>query len=190
MTTHHARPGRARSAPWRVARVLAAVALVAMTSGVGSQPAGAQVTGGCSATIAGRDANAAHNASHAIGVASDETIVVSGTAPGPITGYQIFMKFGPVRFKVADGTVSTGETSYTRTINVADYAKYGVGLYRVEGETAGTPCTGWAYVKVTGRFPLFTAAGALGAVLVAVGALGMVLSLFGRAGAAAGGTTA
>ena len=55
------------------------------------------------------------------------------------------------------------------TVDVGDYARYGVGLYRIEGETIGTPCTGWAYVNVTGPFPLFTVAGAVGGVLTVAG---------------------
>ena len=49
-----------------------------------------------------------------------------------------------------------------------------MGLYRVEGETTGTECSTWAYVKVTGRFPLFTVAGALGGGLTVAGAVGLV----------------
>ena len=47
-------------------------------------------------------------------------------------------------------------------------------LYRVEGETTGTACSTWAYVKVTGRFPLFTAAGAVGAGLTIAGLFGLI----------------
>ncbi len=163
------------SAAGRLARLVAAVAVVGSTC-VFTAPAGAQVTGGCSATIAGSDVAAAHNARNAITVGADDTVVVSGTAPGPITGYKVFMTFGPARVQVADGTVTDGGNTWTSTVNVADYATYGVGLYRIEGETTGTPCTGWAYVKVTGRFPLFTVAGAVGGVLALAGAVGMALS--------------
>ena len=164
--------------PARLARALAtaaalAAALVAVPP---AAPAGAQVTGGCSATIAGQDANSAHNARNAMTVGENDTIVVTGTAPGPITGYKVFLAFGPTRFQVADDTVSDGRSTWTSTVNVKDYARYGVGLYRVEGETTGTVCTGWAYVKVTGPFPLFTVAGAVGGVLLLGGAAGMALS--------------
>ena len=159
----------------RLVRVAAAVALIGATS-FAAPPAGAQVTGGCTATIAGQDADSAHNARNAITVGADESIVVTGTAPGPISGYKVFMTFGPARVQVADGEVTDGGNTWTSTVNVADYAPYGVGLYRVEGETTGTPCTGWGYVKVTGRFPLFTLAGAVGGVLALAGAVGMAMS--------------
>lgn len=163
------------SAATRVVRVVAAAALVGATSFV-APPADAQVTGGCSATIAGQDVDSAHNARNAISVGADESIVVTGTAPGPITGYKVFMTFGPARVQVADGEVTDGGNTWTSTVDVADYATYGVGLYRIEGETTGTPCTGWGYVKVTGKFPLFTVAGAVGGVLAVAGAAGMALS--------------
>lgn len=156
-------------------RALAALALLAAT-GLVVEPADGQVTGGCSATVNGQDADTARSARSAIVVDADDTIVVTGQAPGPITGYDIHLTFAGIRIPAASGTVGSGETSYTRSVDVADYAVYGVGLYRVEGETRGTVCTGWAYVKVTGRFPLFTVAGAAGAVLTGAGAIGMALS--------------
>ena len=77
---------------------------------------------------------------------------------------------------MASGDVTDGGNTYTDTGGVGDYATYGVGLYRIEGEKIGTPCTGWAYVNVTGPFPLFTVAGAVGGVLTVAGAAGMALS--------------
>lgn len=138
------------------------------------EPAGAQVTGGCSATIAGQDVGSARSARSAIEVGADDTITVSGTAPGPITSYEVYLSFGGVRFPAASGDVTDGSTSYTTDVDVADYARYGVGLYRVEADTTGTPCSTWAYVKVTGRFPLFTVAGAVGGALTIGGLFGMI----------------
>jgi len=159
----------------RLGRVLAAAVVAAAL--VALPPAAdAQVTGGCSATVAGQDANAAHNVRSAVKVGENDTIVVTGSAPGPITGYKVYLTFGPARFQVADETVSDGRTAWTSTVNVRDYARYGVGLYRVEGDTTGTVCTGWAYVKVTGPFPLFTVAGAVGGLLMIGGGVGMALS--------------
>jgi hypothetical protein len=158
------------------ARTVAAVGLLAATALIVPPPAGAQVTGGCSATVDSQDVGAAHNARSAITVNESDTVTVTGTAPGPITGYRIYLKFGPERFQVAEGTVGSGETTYTRTINMKDYARYGVGLYRLEGDTTGTTCTGWAYVKVKGPFPLFTAAGVFGGILAALGLAGMALA--------------
>ncbi|MCZ7527199.1 MAG: hypothetical protein M5U14_12950 [Acidimicrobiia bacterium] len=152
--------------------VLASAGLLVALAAVAS----AQVTGGCTATIDGQDLDAARSARDAIEVDHDATVTVVGTAPGPIESYRVYLKFGPFRFQAAEGDVESGETTYTDSVDVGDYAIYGVGLYRVEGETTGTPCSAWGYVKVTGRFPLFTVAGAVGGVLTVGGVAGMASS--------------
>jgi hypothetical protein len=162
----------------RVVRgVLAAAASAALVAGpvvLAPVPAGAQVTGGCAATIDGQDVGSARSARSAIEVGVDDTILVQGTAPGPITGYTVYLSFAGIRFPAAEGEVTDQATSYTTEVQVSDYARYGVGLYRVEAETAGTPCSTWAYVDVTGRFPLFTVAGAVGGAMTAGGLFGMI----------------
>jgi hypothetical protein len=163
-----------RRADRLVRAVVATAAAAALILPVTASPAGAQVTGGCSATIDGQDVGSARSARDAISVDADDTVTIVGNAPGPITGYEVFLTFGGIRFPAADGEVTDNATSYTTDVDIADYARYGVGLYRVEGETTGTECSTWAYVKVTGRFPLFTVAGALGGGLTVAGAVGLV----------------
>ncbi len=162
----------------RVARALvAAVTATAIAAGpllLAPTPVGAQVTGGCTATVDGQDVGGARSARSAIEVGVDDTIVVQGSAPGPITGYTVYLSFAGIRFPAAEGDVTDQATSYTTDVQVSDYARYGVGLYRVEAETTGTPCSTWAYVDVTGRFPLFTVAGAVGGALTLGGLFGMI----------------
>jgi hypothetical protein len=161
--------------------VVTALAVGPLLAPVGPlAPAGAQVTGGCSATIAGQDVGAATSARSAIEVGADETVTVAGTAPGPITGYEVFLSFAGVRFPAAEGEVTDGSTSYSTEVDVADYARYGVGLYRVEAETTGTVCSTWAYVNVTGKSPLTTAAGVAGSVMVVGGLFGMIRAALRR----------
>lgn len=159
-----------------VLRVLMAVAMLGATVVLFPGTAASQLTGGCSATIDGQDAESAQNVRSAIVVDEAATVLVRGTAPGPISTYKVYLTFAGVRIPAAEGTVSNNESSYTTTINVSDYAKYGVGAYRVEGETTGTVCTGWAYVKVVGRFPLTTVAGITGSLFAVLGLLGLILS--------------
>ena len=148
---------------------------LALTAGVlAAGAAGAAITGGCRVTVNGRDAGTAHNASSAIKASEHETVTVVGTAPGPITGYDVKMKFGPIKFTATSDTVTGKGNTWTGKVKVSDYARYGVGLYRVEGASTGTACTGWVYLKITGPFPLTTVAGATGAVLALGGAAGMV----------------
>lgn len=160
----------------RAGRILTAAALLVVSVLGLPAPAGAQITGGCSATIAGSDAGAAQSVRTAIPVDEKQTVVVQGNAPGPITGYNIYLVFAGIKIPAGSGTVDNGKTSYQTTVNVADYSKYGAGIYRVQGETIGTPCEGWAYVKVTGRFPLTTLAGIVATLLTALGLLGLILS--------------
>lgn len=148
-------------------------------------PAGAQVTGGCTATIDGQDVGAAQSARSAIEVDAGDSVEVVGTAPGPITGYEVSLTFGPATIPAGDGTVEDQATTYTKTVEVADYATYGVGLYRIEGATTGTECTTWAYVKVTGKNPLTTVAGAVGATMAVGGAIGMATAARPRKGVTA-----
>lgn len=172
--------GEARPRPSRVAaRVLAAAGALVVVVGATAAPgpADAQVTGGCTATINGQDVGAARSASSAIEVDVDDTATVLGTAPGPIDTYEVVLTLGPASVTAADGTVDDGGTTYTDEAVIADYATYGVGLYRIEGRTTGTPCSTWAYVKVTGRNPLTTVAGVVGAVLTVGGVAGMATSL-------------
>ena len=166
---------RRRAVPRALAAVGALAVVVAATAGPG--PADAQVTGGCTATINGQDVGAARSASSAIEVDVDDTVVVVGTAPGPIDTYEVLLTFGPASFTAADGTVDDGDTTYTGDAVIADYATYGVGIYRVEGRTTGTECSTWAYVKVTGRNPLTTVAGVVGAVLTVGGVAGMATAM-------------
>lgn len=166
-----------------LARVVVGLAVVlgGIVAPVAVPRAPAQVTGGCTATIAGQDVGAARSARSAIEVGVDDTVTVSGTAPGPITGYEVYLSFGGVRFPAAEGEVTDGSTSYSTDVDIGDYARYGVGLYRVEAETTGTACSTWAYVNVTGRFPLFTVAGAAGATMAAAGLFGMIRAGLRRA---------
>ncbi|MBM3674155.1 MAG: hypothetical protein FJW88_04225 [Actinobacteria bacterium] len=101
-------------------------------------PAGAdatprQIEGGCTVTVNGVDANTAHNAANAIEVDENDTVVVVGTAPGPITGYSVKMKVGPIEFSAKGNSTNGTDGTWTGDVKVSDDARYGAGLYRVEG---------------------------------------------------------
>jgi hypothetical protein len=68
----------------------------------------------------------------------------------------------------------TSGTSWENTVPVDDYAKYGVGLYKVIGQSMGPAgtCSGSALVQVAGN-PLKTVAGAAAAGITALGAVGL-----------------
>jgi hypothetical protein len=147
----------------------AAAALVAAPS------AFATIEGPCQASIAGqpvatRDVGPR---GEAIEVAEDARIPVTMSSVRPITHLTVELEFGGIGWTVHDET--TEGTSWAKTVDVADYADYGVGLYKVVGTSSGQgfSCTGAALVEVEGS-PIGTIAGIAGLVLTAVGALGVI----------------
>lgn len=169
---------------------LAGAVLAAGVLAGGPGPVHAQADGGgCRATIDGVDASTARSAGSAIEVDADANVFVVVDAPGPITGYSVDLGFGPFGFRASEGTVSGNETSTTMTVDVSSYARYGVGLYRVDARTTGTVCDEIIWVKVTGRNPLTTVAGVGGALFAGAGLAGLLAGFVRAGGAAAGATT-
>lgn len=105
---------------------------------------------------------------------------------GAFTYHRVQLEFAGVRWTVSEKLDSGTDTEWRETVNVDDYAAFGVGLYKVIGYgrlAGGQDCIGIAYVKVTGRNPLTTVAGAAAAGATAVGLVAVA-----AAGAAGAGT--
>lgn len=135
----------------------------------------AEIDGPCSATIAGVDVGSVDsgNRDDDIEVSQDQSVAVSGAAAAGFASHKIQLEFAGRRWTVSDEE-DDGSASWSDTVNVDDYATYGVGLYKVIGVstlTDGTTCTGAATVDVDGN-PLTTVAGAAAAGVTAVGAIG------------------
>ncbi len=140
------------------------------------QPAGATVQGGCIATINHITAGQDFTSDNAIEVYEHSSVDVFMQMNAPVHRRLTYLSFG-----VGPSALVGDETdpnSSTTTINVDQYASYGVGLYRVD-ETAtsvtGQTCRMSALVKVDGNPETTVAGGA------ATGA--EVLALLGIAGA-------
>jgi len=145
--------------------------------------ASAQVEGPCTITMAGIDANAAATPQTAITVDRDESIGISVRSSAAITSHRVMLEFGGFRWTVSQGT-DTGN-GWNGRVRVSKYARYGLGIYRIVGESSGPgACVGSAFVKVTGGSPLATAAGAGAAAATALGVAGLAVA----AGAAASDT--
>lgn len=150
-----------------LARALAAVGILAVAViGVPMLAAAsaAQVTGPCTATLAGVDATSASTPDRAIEVQYDQSVVATGTMSSGPVDYRVQLEFAGVRWTAASGTAS-GET-WSDEVDIAQYATYGVGIYKVHATSTnatGERCTVDGYVKVVGKSPLTTAAGVLGA---------------------------
>lgn len=157
-------------------RSVAVIAVALLLGGAAfwalAPPAAAEVSGPCTGTLNGVDANQLSSPDTALEVPADGTVDILYVSSGAITGHEVSLEFAG-RSWVVDEAADDGN-SWSGTVAVADYSKYGVGIYKVNAVTYGDSiCTGSAYVKVTGRNPLTTAAGAAAAAAGAVGVIGV-----------------
>jgi hypothetical protein len=157
---------------------LAALSLTATTATAG-------ITGPCTASIAGTSVADRGTGATAepIVVDNDSSVPVVMGAQQPLSHVKFTMQFAWFSWTVKDKDVSTN--SYSDTIPVKRYARYGVGLYKVEGEADGTglSCSGDALVEVDGN-PFTSIAGIVGVVITLLGAVGVLAGGLGGRGAA------
>ncbi len=159
--------------------------LAALTTGTTLMLGGsadADVTGPCTATMNGVDVNTIDTPSTALEVPYDGTASIDVVSSAAITSHTVKLEpIGGLGFTADEGTDEGN--GWSGIVDVADYAKYGVGIYKVTGTAEGPgACSGTAFVKVTGKSPLSTAAGAAGAGIAAVGAVGIVASALSARG--------
>ena len=165
------------------ARATTAVLFALAAIAVAATPASA-IEGGCTATLDGIDVETAQSPASAIEVDADANAEYAGLDPAGAQFTHLFIDFPPIPgIQVADE--ETPDQTYGGTVKVKDYATYGVGLYKVRGETAN--CSGFAWVKVTGKSPFTTAAGLAALALIVVGTLSNARALLkARGGGGAG----
>ena len=160
----------------RICRFLwaATAALILTTLPALALLASADVNGNCSATINGVDVRglSSSNAGDAIEVKEHTAVPVTMQSPDGITHLRVQIEFAGFPRTVRDEP--TSGTSWQNTVPVDDYAKYGVGLYKVIGKSEGPggSCSGSALVRVVGN-PLRTVAGVAAAGITALGGLGL-----------------
>ncbi len=172
-----------------MSRTLAAVAvgLLALAgAGVLAAGAGAEINGPCTASIGGTNVKGlgATSAGDAIKVKQDARIPVTMASSNDIDQLKVTISLAGMGYDAKNGP-ATG-TSWTRTVNVNDYATWGVGLYQVTGSSTGPglSCSGIALVQVEGN-PLSTPAGWAGvaaSILGIAGLVGVALSALHGAG--------
>ncbi|HEX7463972.1 MAG TPA: hypothetical protein VF382_03640, partial [Actinomycetota bacterium] len=137
-------------------------------------PAMAQVSGPCTVTLNGVDANQASTPQTAVEVDYRDQATIQVQSTSSITSHQVMLEFAGFRWTASSGA-DTG-TSWQGAVDIAKYATYGVGLYKVVGVSTGPgACSGAAFVKVTGKSPLSTVAGAGAAAATAVGVAGIAV---------------
>jgi hypothetical protein len=146
--------------------------------------------GPCTAEIDGRDASRATSA-RPIVVARDAIAGVVGTAPVSATSYEVdlVVSAAPLQRTVRVGSAPARDGSWVEAVDVPRYARYGVGLYRLDArvfEGSTRVCAGTAWIHVAGN-PVGTVAGGVGAVLLAAGLAGLVRAPGRRRAAVVGG---
>lgn len=134
----------------------------------------AQNAGPCNASLNGVSADNFSTSGSALEVPFDGAVIASFSSDKKITGHKVTVEFiGGIPFEAASG-VDDGN-SWSESIAVAPYARYGVGLYRVTAHTFGEgACTKSGYVMVKGKNPLTTPVGAGAAAATVIGAAGMI----------------
>jgi hypothetical protein len=166
---------------WRWSAPMKLVAIVALAGAIsvmGFEPAAAAAIneGPCKYFLNGAPSTQFDTQDHALTVASDQQVTVSGTVPGKFKQYDVWLQFGFGQIDAGKGTPN-GPT-FSQTVNVKDYAKFGSGIYKILSEatvesSGGTSCVADAYVLVTGSL-LSTAAGIGAAVAGGLGLAGVV----------------
>jgi len=163
---------------------LAAIAMLPVAAIV-VPSAAAEISGPCNATINGQNVKDHGTGAFAgaITVENDAIVPVTMSAGSQISHLKIQIQFAGMSWTVRD-KASHGK-SWSSDVKVNNYAKWGVGLYKVVGSSSGgVSCSGSALVKVKGN-PLTTVAGLVGlvAALAGLAGIGAAVAMAMRAGA-------
>ncbi len=158
----------------RVVRVVVAAGIVTACVSFAGSPAAQAQAAQCRVTFAGVDVAGHGTPRSAIKTSRDATVTVAATTSLPVTRYGIEMRYGRVHWMVAEGTLNPPDTSWTRSVDIRKYAKYGVGVYKVHpfgsGQQGGSFCERPFFVEVDGN-PLDTTAGKAAAAAGGVGGI-------------------
>lgn len=139
-------------------------------------PAWAEVEGNCEATFKDVNVRGLDSGSKGdkIDVDGDEVVVVNMTSPVGFASHKVKLEIAGASRTISNKT-DDGDTQWSETVNVKDYAWLGAGLYKVIGSatlTDGSTCSGAALINVK-TFPLATVAGGAAAVVAVVGVFAM-----------------
>jgi hypothetical protein len=142
-----------------------------------TSPAYAEISGNCGATFKGVDVAGlgTSSADDAIDVDGDEVVVVTMTSAAGFASHEVKLEIAGVSRTVSSQT-DDGDTQWSETVKVKDYAWMGAGLYKVVGSATlsdGSTCSGAALINVT-RNPLTTVAGGAATAATVVGAVGLI----------------
>ncbi|RJQ42539.1 MAG: hypothetical protein C4534_10005 [Gaiellales bacterium] len=133
----------------------------------------AQIDGPCTVTMNGVSADSLAKPANALQVPYNGAIDVEVVSDDTISRHEVRLEFiGGAPWTISEK--DDDSNTWSGTESVAKYSRYGVGLYRVTGESYGAgACSGSAYIKVTGKNPLTTPVGIGGAAATALGVAGV-----------------
>ena len=177
-------PRRSTAGRWLPIKRALVLPLIVGIAMLGSDGAAAAAVndGPCQFFLNGAPSTDFFDQQHALQVASDQDLVVSGRVAGRFRQYNVWLRFADFKYIAATG--SPDGPTFSRIVNVKDYARYGVGIYKVLADadvvSPAATCTNDAYVTVSGN-PMTTVAGLVAA---GSGALGLGGVAAGAAGAA------
>lgn len=136
------------------------------------------MTAGCTARIDGHDLRPTTKDAPLI-LDPNDSVDVFGSSEGTVTSYRVKLKFGFFGVTAASGSANGDE--WGGTVDVADYSRFGAGLYEVRATTSGSsPCAGSGWVLID-RNPFTTVAGVTAMGLTLLGLGGLLLSLKSKA---------
>ena len=143
-------------------------------------PASASISGPCTAMIGGTNVADLSTSPTAtpVKVKKNGRVLVTMQSARQMTHLKITLNFAGTSWTVKDKDISSN--SWAESVAVDDYAKYGVGLYLVEGTGTGTgfSCTGDGLVEVEGS-PFATVAGWVAIGLTVLGLGGVAVATLG-----------
>ncbi len=167
------RPGPFR---WLTLLPILGVALVWM---LGAQVAVAQ-TAPCAVEIGGQTLALANAPDRAIAVDGSGSVLVAGASATPVTWVDVGITVWPIPAVVQRLEPSTPTQLWAGELQVAEYSKFGGGLYQVTVTTDVPGCAVQGWVNVTGRSVLETPAGWVALGIVTVGVLVALRAVFSR----------
>jgi hypothetical protein len=175
---------KARTLGMAVAALLAAVGIALLVAA----PAGAEVNGGCHASLAGHDiTHLPADGAHAIVVGENDVVPMTMTGNGKqFTQLHIYYTVGGFDVDVYDAPAGGG--TWSHPVDIHSFARFGVGYYRLKGVgvfAGGTFCDGEVMVKVSGN-PLDSLAGDIAAGATVAGVLGILGAGLGAGGGGGG----
>jgi hypothetical protein len=134
------------------------------------------VEGPCTVRVVGVDPNRAATPGRAAPVDAGGVLSAAVTSTGRITAHRVLVEVAGFRFAVTEG--SDDASQWQGGADLGSYSRIGVGLFRVVVESDGPGgCTASAFVRITGRNPLATAAGAGAALSTLLGLVWLWLAI-------------